>query len=324
MRLTFALVASLASLTLFGCTASDHATRPSDLGKASSSDQLIASLAAPGTVKLETVTSANWAVTRAGLINLDHPKAKAAGLTDGDEPIQVFFHVLRHPTKGTFIVDSGVEHAQKASPDTAAVRGIVASYMKTEQMDVPNDLASWLAKESAPLAGVFLTHLHLDHVMGLPDVPRGTAIYAGPGETTPRAFTNFLVKPSIDRALEGHVAIQEWTYAADPAGRVDGLVDIFGDGSAWAIWMPGHTPGNTAYLVNTPEGPVLLTGDTCHTLWGWDNDVEPGTFSGDKAQSALSMAKLKQLAALHPRMDVRVGHQSRAKPEAGPSSAAQR
>jgi hypothetical protein len=30
-------------------------------------------------------------------------------------------------------------------------------------------------------------------------------------------------------------------------------------------------------LARTTTGPVLLTGDTCHTRWGWDNSVEPGT-----------------------------------------------
>ena len=47
---------------------------------------------------------------------------------------------------------------------------------------------------------------------------------------------------------------------------------------------PGHTRGSTAYLVRTPQGPVLLTGDACHTRWGWEHDVEPGNFSGDVAR----------------------------------------
>src|SRR5688572_16079392 len=98
---------------LAGCALTQHPTRPSDLGAAQSSDQLLAVVDQPGPVTVETVVSADWVVDRAGLINLNHPKAKAAGLTPGDEPIQVYFHVIRHPTRGTFIVDSGVERALK-------------------------------------------------------------------------------------------------------------------------------------------------------------------------------------------------------------------
>jgi len=77
----------------------------------------------------------------------------------------------------------------------------------------------------------------------------------------------------------------------------------------WAIWVPGHTPGSTAYLVRTARGPVLLTGDASHTRWGWENDVEPGTYSYDREQAAVSFQKLRAFAAAHPNIEVRVGHQ---------------
>src|SRR5207237_10380367 len=114
---------------------------------------------------------------------------------------------------------------------------------------------------------VTLTHLHLDHVSGLPDVPHGTPIYAGPRELTAHTFNNMFVRSSIDRAFAGQDAVAEWPFAPDPDGRFAGVLDIFGDGSVWAIHVPGHTPGSTAYLLRTPQGPVLLTGDVCHTAW---------------------------------------------------------
>ena len=48
------------------------------------------------------------------MINLNHPRAKAAGLVDDDEPIQVFVHVLHHPVFGTFSIDIGIEQALRA------------------------------------------------------------------------------------------------------------------------------------------------------------------------------------------------------------------
>ena len=100
----------------------------------------------------------------------------------------------------------------------------------------------------------------------------------------------------------------------EPNGVFAGVLDIFNDRSVWALRVPGHTPGCTAYLVRTPDGPVLLVGDACHTAWGWENGVEPGSFSHDKPASAKSLAMLQALVERHPEIDVRLGHQPFTKP----------
>jgi glyoxylase-like metal-dependent hydrolase (beta-lactamase superfamily II) len=248
-------------------------------------------------------------VPLAGLVNLDHPRAREAGLADRPEPIQVYFHALHHPTRGLFLVDTGVERAFRDRPEEAAYRGLVASQMHLERLQVRMALGDWLAARSEPIRGVFLTHLHPDHLTGMADVTAGTPVHAGPGEAGERAFVNLFLQPNADRALAGKGALSEWPFASDPGGAFEGVVDVFGDGTVWALWVPGHTSGSTAYLVRTPRGPVLLTGDACHTRWGWDHDVEPGTFSSDIPRSARSLARLRKLVAEHPSIDVRVGHQ---------------
>lgn len=307
---------SLAVLAVLGacgacgaCTPTSHPTVRSSLGVPRSSAAMLSALDAPGPVTLETIVSADWKVPRGGLVNLEHPAARAARLTDDEEPIQVLFHALHHPTRGLFVVDTGVERAMRDRPADAAFRGVVASALKLGTMAIRMPLGDWLAAREEPLQGVLLTHLHPDHVAGLPDVPRGTAVYAGPGEASPRALVNALLQGNVDRALAGKAPLAEWPFAPDPARRFDGVVDVFGDGSVWAIWVPGHTAGSTAYLVRTPGGPVLLTGDACHTRWGWEHDVEPGHFSSDVEQSARSLAALRRLASERPAIEVRLGHQ---------------
>jgi len=302
-------LSALFTLTLTGCQFTGHPTTEAELGAVRPSADLLPLLGKPGPVVLETVIAADWEVTRSGLINLDHPKAKAAGLEDVAEPIHIFFHALRHPERGLFLVDSGVEAALGDPDEAAAIRGVVAWFMKTDAMLIRNDTASWLARQEAPLSGVFMTHLHLDHVSGLPDVPNDIPIYAGPGETRGRSIENLVVRPTIDRALEGKSAIREWAYEVETNGLFEGAIDIFADGSVWALHVPGHTPGSTAYLVRTPNGPVLLVGDASHTAWGWQQGVEPGTFSSDQPRSAESLAKLRNFSAQHPEVEIRLGHQ---------------
>jgi glyoxylase-like metal-dependent hydrolase (beta-lactamase superfamily II) len=146
--------------------------------------------------------------------------------------------------------------------------------------------------------------------MGLPDVPANTPIYTGPGEPAAKQFLNLFTRGSIDRQFEGKGPLREWAFAGDAGGRFEGVVDVFGDGSVWALHVPGHTPGSTAFLVRTPDGPHLLIGDVTHTRWGWENGVEPGSFSHDPPASAVSLEKLKALADEVEGIEVHPGHQS--------------
>ena len=301
------MLPALVMMVMTGCTLTSHGTQAATLGTAKSTDDLLGALSQPGSVELESIASADWAVDRSGLINLGNPIAKDAGLKDGDEKIQIFFHVIRHPTKGTFIVDTGVETAFRSTPEKSAMSGLVRSAMHLEKLTVNQSLGEWLANEPK-LDGVFLTHMHLDHITGMADVPNTTPVFTGPGEAKDSSFMYLFVRGSADKAMEGK-AISEWQFKADPTGTFDGVLDIFGDGSVWALWVPGHTPGSTAYLVRTTKGPVLLTGDASHTRWGWDNHVEPGTFTGEAQLGTQSFKKLQAFAAAHPEIEVRVGHQ---------------
>jgi glyoxylase-like metal-dependent hydrolase (beta-lactamase superfamily II) len=149
--------------------------------------------------------------------------------------------------------------------------------------------------------------------MGLPDVPPETPVFVGPGETEARAALNLFTRGTIDRMLERPGPLEAWVFddSLEPHGNNEPLavLDVFGDASLWALHAPGHTPGSMAFLVRTPEGPRLLVGDTSHTRWGWENAVEPGTFTADHERNAASLAALRDLAARHPTIRVHLGHQ---------------
>lgn len=295
---------------LIGCSVSTHPTQPATLGRPASSNALVALLGQPGPATLEKITAGDWVVKTSGLINLEHPTALAAGLTDADEPIHLYLYVLRHPRFGTFIVDSGLEERFRAEGGNDRLGAVLRSAMKTDDLVVRTSTREWLASNAGELDGVFLTHMHLDHILGLPDLPKDTPVYTGPGETRAQDLLNAFVQGTTDRMLEGKGPIREWAFEADPAGRFAGVLDVFGDGSVFALHVPGHSPGSTAFVIRTPDGPHLLAGDVSHTRWGWEHDVEPGTFSNDAEQSASTFHRLRAFAAEQESLSVHLGHQS--------------
>ena len=125
-------------------------------------------------------------------------------------------------------------------------------------------------------------------VAGLAPHARGITLDVGVGE---RPYADLFAHVDRYVGLEyppvvfGNLNPDLWDYIH----VVHGIIDVFGDGSVWAIHVPGHSPGSTAYLVRTPRGSKLLVGDASHTRWGWENGVEPGTFSLDGPRSAESL-----------------------------------
>ncbi len=295
-------------LVMTGCQAASLPVVRASLGTPRRSADLLAVLDLPGPVTVETVVSATWQVDLSGLLDLSDPRAKAAGLQDRDEPIEVYFHAIRHPKFGLFLIDTGVETAERDHPDAARVQGLVRKFMHAEKLKVAAPVGVWLKAQPDKLAGVLFTHLHIDHIWGVPDLPP-TPLYVGPSESTEKAFEHLFVQGSTDALLQGQTQLQEWPFQADADGRFAGVLDVFGDGSLWAMSTPGHTAGSVSFIARTPQGPILFTGDTCHTAWGWQNGVPPGTFTADREVNQKSLDRLRQLASEHPGMQVRLGHQ---------------
>lgn len=316
LTLLAVLTVLVAALGVWRSPLTRHEVVPSTLGAPSRSADLERLVDAPGPLEVETVAGADWEVPLSGLLDLSSPRAKEAGLVDRPEPIQIYFHAIHHPTRGLFLIDTGVEAAFRDDPDHALVSRRVGHALGFAPIRVRVDTKRWLASQKEPLRGVFFTHLHFDHLSGLRDVPGDVPLFAGPGEAHHRSLENVAVGLLTDPAFEGKAPLAEWQFERDADGAFDGVVDVFGDQSLFAIWSPGHTPGSTSYLARTTHGPVLFTGDVCHTVWGWDHEVAPGEFTADRAENERSLAKLERLVKAHPGIDVRLGHQAR-----GPSIA---
>lgn len=297
------IIALVATLTLAACSATNVPTQQAEMGTAGTWEDLNQSIQEPGVIVFRKHTAADWVVNLSGLVNLNHPKAVEAGLTDRPEPIQIYTYEIEHPTAGTYLIDSGVSDSFRAPADNEDVSFIVKMAMGLEQLTV-HLTTSEIAQRANGIDGVFLSHIHMDHIMGLRDLDASVPVYIGPGDAAAKDPSHAATASTTNNLLGNVDHLKEWNFTQSA------FIDVFADGSLWAIHSPGHTPGATAYLANTTSGPELMLGDVTHTKWGWNNGVEPGSFSADQPTSAISLKRLVELAEAHPHIKVHPGHQS--------------
>lgn len=292
------------------CSITSHRIEPGGFGRPSSLAAMEADMDRPGPILLDSIVSADWRVPLGGLLNLDSAAAKQARLSDNPaEPIQIYAHVLRHPTQGVFLVDTGVSEKILADPGRYGLHWLLRKFMPLDAIQIRKPTEQIVEQLPGKLEGVLFTHLHIDHISGMPDIAPTVPLYVGGGEASTPSFLNLFVQGASDALLDGKAPLRELAPAGAKDEPLSGVVDVFGDGSLFALNVPGHTPGSVAYLARTPQGPVLLTGDTCHTSWGWTHSVEPGSYTEDQPMNRRSLLALRALAERHPGLRVRLGHQ---------------
>ena len=298
------LIPSLCIVFLItACSASSVSTVPSALGQQANTQSLLSVADQAGPIEFEKHIAANWQVPLSGMLNLNHPKAIAADLRDREEEIQLYIYVIRHPEHGTYFIDSGISTNFLDAENNTDVSLLVKSVMSTDKLEVVKTTKDLLLENNKPVQGVFLTHIHMDHILGLNDLSSNIPVYIGPGDAASKSLEHLATRGTTDRLLKNVSSLQEWQFGDA------GLIDVFADGSLWAIHAPGHSPGHTVYLVRSTNGPQLVVGDASHTRWGWDNLVEPGTYSKDALKGIDSLQRLKTLALENTNITVHPGHQ---------------
>jgi len=297
---------AIAALTILaGCAtpATHHPTEVSRLGVAGTTAGMEASLARPGVVRFERVRFAVWSGGRGTFIDRDDPRT--AAVPPGSEEAVIYAYVIDHPTRGRFLIDSGVSAALEPRLNWVMRRAIADLNLRVERTT-----AAWLDGQARP-GGVFLTHLHFDHIGGLLDLDRTTPVHLGPGDAAEANRHNALLGHPADAILEGYGPLQEWEFRPDADGRFEGVLDVFGDGSVWAIHTPGHSPGSTAYLIRAVDGPRLVVGDAVSTRLGWEQAMPQPVPEAARVDAERSAERLRRFAADHPEIEVFLGHQSR-------------
>jgi N-acyl homoserine lactone hydrolase len=78
--------------------------------------------------------------------------------------------------------------------------------------------------------------------------------------------------------------------------KINGTVEVFGDGSVTIFQAPGHSPGHQVLLVKrTGQRPVLLSGDLWASRSNYEHD-RVARFNTSRAETVASFAKVRELA----------------------------
>jgi len=226
-------------------------------------------------------------------LNLDPASPSQAGCDHKPRDLAVLVHWIQHPRFGDFLIDAGFDDSFAKRPPygnyTEAMRLFNWVNGVTNRQQLGEDLSAQLTRLNT--AGVPALEPETEFVFG-------------------KAEASFLARAAVANHFSGKSRFVTIDFSAAPTMAPLGpCVDLFGDGSLWAISVPGHTDDDIAYLINAPK-PVLLTGDASHFGWAFKNGVAPrGWNKSGTTRGYKSLELLRAFAGAYPAVRVVYGHE---------------
>jgi N-acyl homoserine lactone hydrolase len=242
-------------------------------------------------------------------LNLDPESPRQAECDHVPRDLAVLVHWVHHPKFGDILIDTGFDDSFAKHPPygnyTEAMKVFNWGNHVSNRQEPGADLAAQLSRVNVQPRLVFFTHLHPDHTAGVPALGPKTEFIFGKAEAT------FLARAAVANHFSGKSNFASIDFSSAPAMPPLGpSVDVFGDGSFWAISVPGHTDDDIAYLVNGTT-PMLLTGDASHFAWGFKAGLGPrGWNQAGTARGYLSLEQLRGFARAYPGVKIIFGHEA--------------
>ncbi|GAC1568508.1 MAG: MBL fold metallo-hydrolase [Ktedonobacteraceae bacterium] len=163
--------------------------------------------------------------------------------------------LVRHP-KATFLYDTGL-----CSDISLYLANRSWLFRKTlGRFALEQSLSSHLKSLGLERDGidfVLLSHLHWDHVSGVPDIP-GVPLRVNRVEYEAASLGILDANQALVRRLLCENPLEFFDCAGPSYEGFRSSYDLFGDGSIVLAPLPGHTAGNTGMFINRSNGQRLF------------------------------------------------------------------
>ncbi|MBP2046649.1 MBL fold metallo-hydrolase [Methanobacterium aggregans] len=257
----------------------------------------------PRPVTVESFKTGTVTLNMRGTLNPKH--LNAGHIEDEDLEVPIMAHLVHHDDFGDYLLDTGLD-ASYCNDPRGNVRGIFSWIFTDEfQQEKDENIAYHLNKRGIKLEGVFLSHLHSDHMAGIRELPHDIQYVIGKGEKCLES------KPfHYGGYFKGLEAIHEIDFSTvETMPPLGPSADLLGDGSLWAIHTPGHTKGHMSFLVNGLGGPLLLTIDACFIRENLERSVAPSSYTWNVERAQKSLDNILEFLREYPQVRVICGHE---------------
>ena len=187
--------------------------------------------------------------------------------------------LIRHPSAGPMLVDTGLHPSVAAKPRENMGRAWART--ARPRIEPGRDVSAQLRDrgiEARDVPLVVMTHLHQDHASGMSEFPNSTLVISvaewHAATTDPRPLLH-RYRPAHYNYVFDYRTLSYAGPAIASYSTFGRTFDLFGDGSVRLAFTPGHSAGHQSVIARLRDRDFVIAGDAIYTHAQLGNAPEP-------------------------------------------------